>query len=61
AFTGGHVRFPEVTMDRAARVTVRATAGRLPVQIDGEAASLGARVLDATVWPGALQMLAPPA
>ena len=60
AFTGAHVHFPEVTVYRTARVTVRVTSGVLPVQADGEAASAGARVLDAEAWPGALHVLVPP-
>ncbi len=60
AFTGAHVHFPEITMHRTPRVTVRVTSGALPVQADGEAASADARVLDAEAWPGALHVLVPP-
>jgi diacylglycerol kinase (ATP) len=59
AFAGAHVRFPEVSMYRTARVTVRVVGGALPVQADGEAASADARTLEAEVWPGALRVLAP--
>ena len=58
-FSGGHVRFPEVGMHRAASVTVRATRGTLPVHADGEAASAAATVLRVAVWPGALRVLVP--
>ena len=59
AFTGGHVRFPEVEMHRAARVTLRVLSGALPVHADGEAASAAACVLTVEVWPGALRVLVP--
>ena len=59
AFTGGHVRFPEVEMHRTAGVSVRVLGGALPVHADGEAASSGASFLEADVWPGALRVMAP--
>ena len=59
AFTGGHVRFPEVEMHRAVRVAVRATAGAMGVHSDGEATSAAALALDVEAWPSALHVLVP--
>ena len=58
AFTGAHVHAPEVTIRRARRVTVR-SAAPLPVQVDGEALTGQARLLDVAILPGALRVLAP--
>ena len=58
AFTGAHVCEPEVTIRRARRVTIRSEAP-LPVQADGENLTVGARVIDVEVIPGALSLLAP--
>ncbi|HEX8299382.1 MAG TPA: diacylglycerol kinase family protein, partial [Rubricoccaceae bacterium] len=59
AFTGGHVRFPEVEMHRAVRVAIRATSGTLGIHSDGEATATDAVALDIEAWPEALHVLVP--
>ena len=59
AFTGGHVRYPEVDVYPATRVSVRALTGALPVHADGEGVSGACHELTADVWPSALRVIVP--
>lgn len=59
AFSGAHVRHPEVTVAEASAVRVAARGFVLPVHADGEALATKARTLDVRLVAGGLHAVMP--